>query len=149
MPDAANDFVPPLLTASSDDDVAANDNAELFGPAILRAERRLRILERLTQIGMNITEALHDRVIADGVATTVDTVIDGEIDVSAKSSASKSPCFDATDAFAKISRTVRLTLNLEMKADEALHPLRSGQSLARETRETRKAERKHNPNPLE
>ena len=140
MLDAATDFVPPLFTASSDDESAANDNAELFGPAILRAERRLRILERLTQIGMDITEALHDRVIADGVTATVETVINGGGDVSAKSSTTKSPRFDPTEAFAKLSRTVRLTLNLEMKADEALRALRSGQFLALETC---KAERKH------
>ncbi len=140
MPDAATDFVPLLFTTSSDDDVAANDNADLFGPAVLRAGRRLRILERLTQIGMDITEALHDRVIADGVAATVDTVTNGENAVSAKSPASRSPRFDPTEAFAKISRTVRLTLNLETKADEALRALQSGQFLAGETR---KAERKH------
>ena len=140
MSAAATDFVPPLFTASSDDDVTANDNVELFGPAILRAERRLRILERLTQIGMDISEALHDRVIADGVVATASTVVNGENDVSAKSPAVKSPRFDPTEAFAKLSRTVRLTLSLEMKADDALRALRSGQFLARETH---KAKRKH------
>ena len=77
MRNTAIDFGPPLFTAPSDGDAAAGDSAALFGAAILRVERRLRILERLTQIGMDITEA-----------------------------------------FAKLSRTVGLTLNLDMKADE-------------------------------
>ncbi len=77
MRNTATDFGPPLFTTPLDGDAAAGDNAALFGPAILRVERRLRILERLTQIGMDITEA-----------------------------------------FATLSRTARLTLNLDMKADE-------------------------------
>ena len=43
MPHAATDFVPPLFTALSDDDAAANDNLHLFRPAILSLERRQRI----------------------------------------------------------------------------------------------------------
>ncbi len=139
MVDAATDFVPPLFTASSDDDAAANDNVDLFGPAIHRAERRLRDLERLTRIGMDISEALHDRVLTEGVAAAEAAVNSAAVDGSAKSAAQQSPRFDPTDAFAKISRTVRLTINLETKADEALRALQSGQFLARETR---KAERK-------
>ena len=140
MPDAAADFVPPLFAASSDDDAAANDNVALFGPAILRAERRLRDLERLTRIGMDISEALHDRVLTAGVAAAEALVNSVVVDDSAKSPARKPPPFDPTDAFAKISRVVRLTINLETKADDALRALQSGQFLARETR---KAERTH------
>ncbi len=136
MPDAATDFVPPQFIVSSHDEAAVNNNADLYGPAILRAERRLRILERLTQIAMDITEALHDRAMTEGVGPTVDTVIDGAVGDSAKDATSKSPRFDPTEAFAKLSRTVRLTIHLETKADEAL---RAGQFLAREAR---KAERK-------
>ena len=139
MPDAATDFVPPLFTVSSDDDAAANDNEDMFAAAILRAERRLRDLERLTRIGMEMTEVMHRRLVAEDEAATVSTVINRDIDVSAKSPPPKSPRFDPTEAFAKISRTVRLTINLETKADEALRALQSGQFLARETR---KAERK-------
>jgi hypothetical protein len=139
MPDAATDFVPPLFTASSDDDAAANDNDHMFVAAILRAERRLRDLERLTRIGMEMTEVMQRRLLADEEAATVVTVINGENGVSAKSAAPKPPRFDPTEAFAKLSRTVRLTIHLETKADEALRALQSGQFLAREARE---AERK-------
>ncbi len=139
MPDAATDFVPPLFTTSFDDEAAANDNVALFGPAILRAERRLRDLERLTEIGMEMTEVMHRRLLADEEAAATSPVIEGDIDVSARSPASKSPRYDPTEAFVKLSRTVRLTIHLETKADDALRTLISGQFLARETR---KAERK-------
>jgi hypothetical protein len=143
MLDAVTDFVPPLFTASSDDDAAANDNEGMFAAAILRAERRLRILERLTEIGMEMTEVMQRRLLAEDEAATVSTVTNGEIDVSAKSAPSKIPRFDPTEAFAKLSRTVRLTIHLETKADDALRALQSGRFLARETR---KAERKHREN---
>ena len=132
MPASAPDFVPPQFTASPDGDAVANDNVDLFGPAILRAERRLRDLAELTEIGMELTRALQRRVLAEAEAATVSTVINGEIDDSAKSPASKKPSSDPTEAFAKISRAVRLTINLETKADDALRALQSGQFLARE-----------------
>ena len=133
MPDAATDFVPPLFTVSSDDDAAANDNEGMFAAAILRAERRLRDLERLTRIGMEMTEVMQRRLLAEDEAATLSTVINGENGVSAKSPVSKSPRFDPTEAFAKLSRTVRLTINLETKADDALRALQSGQFQARKT----------------
>ncbi len=143
MPHAAPDFVPPLFTNSSDDDVDTNDNEALFAAAILRAGRRLRILERLTEIGMEMTEVLQRRLLADEEAT-VNTAINGENGVSAKSPAAKTPRFDPTEAFAKLSRTVRLTIHLETKADGALRALQSGQLLARETRKVERKSREKN-----
>ncbi len=132
MPTAATQFPPPHPASSPTNDVAANDDLDLFAPAILRAESRLRDLERMRKIGMDISEALHERVVAEGVAPAVSTAINGVVDDSAKSPTAKSPRFDPAEAFAKISRTVRLTINLEVRADEALRALQSGQFLARE-----------------
>ena len=136
MPLIATQFAPPHPTASPANDTAANDDLDLFAPAILRAESRLRDLERMRRIGMDISEALHERVVAEGLAPAVSTAINGVVDDSAKSPTAKSPRFDAAEAFAKISRTVRLTINLEVRADEALRALQSGQFLAREARRT-------------
>ncbi len=139
MPHAAIHSAPSLFTASADDDPAANDNLDLLGPVILSAERRLRILEELTEIGMELTRTLQRRVLAEDAAATVSTMNNGVIDVSAKPLATKLSRSDPAGAFAKISRAVRLTLNFEILADEALRALRLDEVLARETR--RKAAR--------
>ena len=88
--------------------------------AIFRAESRLRDPERMKKIGMDISEALHECVLAKGGAATVSTAINGVFDDFANSYAPKSPRFDAAEACAKIFRTVRLTINLETMAEEAL-----------------------------
>ncbi len=134
---AATQSVSPMI-GSPANDTAAFDDQDLFAPAILRAERRLRDLERLTRIGMDISEALHDRVLTEGVVAAEAAVNDNTVGDSAKSAAGKPPRFDPTEAFAKISRVVRLTINLETKADEALRALLSGQFLARETRKAKR-----------
>ena len=133
MPNAATQSAPPHPTASPANDIAANDNVDLLASAILRAESRLRDLEELRRIGMDLTRALQRRVLAEDEAGAVSTAINGEIDDSAKSPAPKPPRFDPTEAFAKISRTIRLTINLETRTDDALRALRSGQFLARQT----------------
>lgn len=133
MPHAATHSAPPLFTALSDDDPAANDNLDLFGPAILRAARRLRILEELTNIGMELTRTLQRRVLAEDEAATVSAATNGDIAVSAKLPASKSSCVDPAGAFAKISRAIRETMTMEIRAEEALRALNAGESLARGT----------------
>jgi hypothetical protein len=68
-------------------------------PAIARAERRLGKLDRLSDKGLEMTEALS----ADG-----------------------SPA--SAESFAKLSRAVRLTITLEAKLDEALRARLAGES---------------------
>lgn len=130
MPKTATHSVPPLSTASSDDDTAANDNHRLFGSAIVSAERRLRILEELTEIGIELTRVVQRRVLAEDATATVSTAINGDIADSAKSLASKSSRLDPAGAFAKISRAFRETMNMEIRADEALRALKLGEFLA-------------------
>ena len=63
---------------------------DVIDPAVARAERRLAVLQRLTEIGMELVEALRDRVIegqADGE--------EGRVEVRAG---------DTADAFARLSR---------------------------------------------
>jgi hypothetical protein len=139
MPHAAIISVLPFSPAPSVDDPAVNDDLDSLGPAVLRAERRLRDLEELTAIGLDITRALHRRVLGDEEAATVSTAVNGDIDVSAKPAASKPSRFDPTAAFARLSRAVCLIINLEIRADEALRALQAGEI---GSRETRRAERR-------
>jgi hypothetical protein len=87
--------------------------AEAPDSAILRAERRLRILEELTEIAMTLARALERQALA--AADTVDPP---------EPAASAAPAFDPSVAFARISRAIRLTLALEARADEQLRPAR-------------------------
>ena len=81
--------------------------------AVARLERRLRLLERLTEIGMELAEALRERVIEGGEAAS-----------------DKAP--DPVDAYARLSRAIRLTISLETKTDEALRNLVAGVVYERE-----------------
>ena len=64
--------------------------SEAPDPSILRAERRLRLLEELAEIGMELVRALKPRAEA------------------AETAGGKDPA----DAFAPLSRAIRLTLAL-------------------------------------
>jgi hypothetical protein len=97
--------------------------AEAPDPAILRAERRLRILEELTEIAMTLARALERQALA--AADTVDPP---------EPAASAAPAFDPSVAFARISRAIRLTLALEARADEQLRALRAGVAADAEAR---------------
>jgi hypothetical protein len=88
------------------DDAALDFSVEAPDPAIARAERRLRLLERLTEIGMALAEGLRDQVMYP--------------------EACKTPVEDPADAFARISRAVRLTIALESKTDQELADLKAG-----------------------
>jgi hypothetical protein len=76
-------------------------------PSVVRAERRLRLLEELSEIGMELARALKPR-------DEDDEIVD------------KTPWKDPAAAFAPLSRAIRLTLALEAKTDEALRDLKAG-----------------------
>ena len=90
-------------------------------PAVARAERRLRLLERLTEIGMELAEALRERVLNPAADDADD----------------KYPA----DAFARLSRAIRLTIALETKTDQALADLKAGVVRECEERRTVAAEK--------
>jgi hypothetical protein len=94
-------------------------SAEAPDPAILRAERRLRMLEELADIGMNLARALERQALA-----AADPAEPAAPDASA----------DPAGAYARISRAVRLTLALEARTDEALRALRAGVAAESEVR---------------
>jgi hypothetical protein len=97
------------------------EEAQAMATSILRAERRLKLLEELAEIGMDMTRALARRS-ASGV------------DDPAVVLAPEMPLAEAAGAFAKLSRSVRLTLDLHARLDEALRALRAGEVAARKAR---------------
>ncbi len=105
-----------------------SDEADHLAAAALRAERRLRMLQALSDIGLDLTLKLQERVHAGRAEEP-------------KGEASEVSPSDYAAAFAKLSRSVRLTLELEARADEALRALLSGETTARETR--RQAREQH------
>ena len=121
------------------DDAAA---AEAPDPAVLRAERRLRVLEELTQIGMDLARGLHRQALpapdpAEAVAPVdpTDTRAPDASETSAgRAPTPVTPVGDPSVAFARISRAIRLTLALEARTDEALRALRAGVVVEREAR---------------
>jgi hypothetical protein len=83
-------------------------------PAVLRAEKRLRCLEEIAEIGMRLLRALpHAAEPSTDIALEA-TAADGQ------------PRGDTVDHYARLSRSLRLTLALEAKTDEALARLKSG-----------------------
>ena len=98
--------------------------AETPDPAIARAERRLRLLQELSEIGMDLARALHREALVTAEPATPET-----------------SAADPAGAFARLSRAIRLTLALEARTDEALRLLRSGLAAEREARRVETARR--------
>jgi len=124
-----------LFPAPATDDVAPPNASHLSAPAVLRAEQRLAMLREISEIGMELTRSLARRVQAEEAAGTGDQAI---------AENANPPPFDPSDAFARLSRAVRLTLALEARAEEALRALLAGERAATEARrEARVAREKH------
>src|SRR5437764_15492287 len=82
----------------------------------LRAERRLRIVGEITDIGMELMRVLKSEVVATQYAAQTATPV------------------DPAASFARLSRAVRLTLNLEAHLEENLRALPAGETAAAEPR---------------
>jgi len=119
-----------LLDPPADEPLAV-DEADLLAAAVLRAERRLRMLQMLSDIGLDLTLKLQERVHAGQAGHAEET----------KTRAPEVLPPDYATAFAKLSRSVRLTLDLEARADETLRALRAGETTARETGRKAREER--------
>jgi hypothetical protein len=87
-------------------------------PSVVLAESRLRMLRRLAEIGMELAERT--------------------LNIQAAPSKGQDPA----DAFARLSRAIRLTLTLEAKTDEALRDLKAG-VVRRRKKEKKRAARRH------
>jgi hypothetical protein len=105
-PDASPDAPPPAGPPEGD---AASD------PRIARAEQRVAMLRELAELGMALTREMARRALAPPAEPEAPAA-----------RAAAGPRHDPADAFARLSRAVRLTLALEAKADEALTALRAG-----------------------
>ena len=93
------------------------EQAAYRAAAILRAERRLRIAAELTELGRELALAVQKRALAEEAA--MDCPQDR---TPAKSSG-------GAMAFAKLSRTVRLCLDMEVRAEAALTALHAGKPI--------------------
>ena len=101
--------------------------AEAVGRARLRLER----VQEITAVGMTLLRDLGERVAAAGVAPAA-----------AKSNEEgAAPPADTAGDFAKISRALRLTLDLEARFDEGLRALQAGEAVALKTRRESHARR--------
>jgi hypothetical protein len=121
-------------TADPDSCVSPEDAEEAQACAIRRAEERLRILDELTDIGMNVARSVERRAMAE--AATAETM-----DPKKRSAPSVSAHRDPADAFARVSRAIRLTLALATRAEEELRALRAGVPLQHEKRRAAAIER--------
>jgi len=88
-------------------------------PSIVCAERRLRMLQELSEIGMELARRLKLRAEADDTATGKDPAA----------------------AFAPLSRAIRLTLALEARTCQELSDLKAGVVHAREEERAKAAKR--------
>ena len=107
---------------------APNESApveEAPDPSIARAERRLRLLEELSEIGMELARALKPGAGADEIT----------------------PAKDPAAAFAPLSRAIRLTLALEAKTCQELRDLKAGVVRTRKEEPVHAARRLPTENP--
>ena len=108
------------------DDASAVAEADRAAAAIRRAERRLHMLERASEITMDVMESLRRQVLAAETPRTA-----GPADAPAPASPAVP---EPAAALAKLSRSLRLTLDLEARFDEALRALRAGEAEAQVAR---------------
>jgi hypothetical protein len=92
-------------------------------PSIECAERRLRLLKELSEIGMELARTLRPGAKADEPSTD------------------KAPGKDPAAAFAPLSRAIRLTLALEAKTCQELRDLKAGVVRVREEERAQAAAR--------
>jgi len=102
--------MPDMWTPTPDETAMAQETLDL---SVARAERRLRLLEELAEIGMELARALKPGAEAD------------------KTTAAEAPGKDPAAVFAPLSRAIRLTLALEARTDQDLRDLKAGVSRAR------------------
>jgi hypothetical protein len=95
------------------EDPASSTADDAPDPAVLRAERRLRLLEELADIGMDLARSLRpSAATGPGEAPLAEAV--------------RSKGREPADAFGPLSRAIRLTLALEATTDAELRDLKAG-----------------------
>jgi hypothetical protein len=104
------------------DDPAAVAEAELLAASVARVERRLALLDQLAEMAMKMASRVAERALADDATPAG----------AGKNEAP--PASGAADDLAKLSRALRITLDLAGRLEETLRTLRSGEAKLRETR---------------
>jgi hypothetical protein len=89
-----------------------SDLSEALDRRIIHAEQRLEVLRELTELGMALARDLTRRALAAPEAPAAE--------------AAPAPRRDPADAFARLSRAIRLTVALEEKSEDQLIALRAG-----------------------
>jgi len=113
------------------EDPPAVDEAELLAASVARAEHRLRLLDEMAEMVMELARGVTEQARAAKGApseTAPDDAPAGEASVHPAAPAG------AADDLAKLSRALRLTLDLAGRLEEMLRSLRVGEAAARETR---------------
>jgi hypothetical protein len=94
-------------------------------PAVQRAEWRLRLLEEMAEICMDLARTVHRQALAP--ADSAEPAATDAAEPPATRARAASPSTpDPSEAIARISRALRLTLTLHSRTDEALGALRAG-----------------------
>src|SRR5579859_2832330 len=111
------------------DDPAAADEAGLLTASVARVEHRLALLDELADIAMEMARGVaeHSRTVKAAAAQA------------AKAGATPEAHDFGADDLAKLSRAVRLTLDLAGRLEESLRALRAGEATVRETRREKRA----------
>ena len=123
--------------ADADDPRLGPDEVERLAAQILRAERRLRMIEELSERSMALARLAHDRAMDDG-RRAAEAGVAPESPAAADGAPPATPNPEASAAtYAKLSRTVRLCLDMEARADQELRALRDGAPAVRAARRTR------------
>jgi hypothetical protein len=117
--------------------------AEAPDPAVLRAERRLRVLEEVTEICLDLARLLQRQAhaAADAADPNTPAVPDAAEAPASRAPAPITSAGDIANALARISRAIRLTVALETRTDEALRALRAGVAAEVEVRRVQERKR--------
>ena len=107
--------------------------AEAPDAAVLRAEWRLRLLEEMAEVCMDLGRIVHRQ--AKAAAEPAEPIAIEAAKAPATRAGPASPSEpDPSEAIARISRALRLTLALHGRTDDALRALRAGVVAEREAR---------------
>jgi hypothetical protein len=109
----------------------AVDEAGLLAASVARVEHRLALLDELADIAMEMARGVaeHSRAVKGAAAE------------SAKAGATPAAHDFGADNFSKLSRAVRLTLDLAGRLEETLRALRSGEAKIHEARRQKREAR--------
>ena len=102
----------PIPPSALEDPATPPAADEASDPSVVRAERRLRLLEELAEIGMELARALRPGALA---SATCDPGAGEELMALTGRARGRDPA----EAFAPLSRAIRLTLALEARTDAA------------------------------